>query len=55
MNKRIARGGEFGKTYITKDSKDTEPRFEIPWEFPPRYLDKNMADMDTSLVTVENY
>jgi hypothetical protein len=46
---------EIENTYITRDSKDNEPIFEIQLEFRHWYLDKNMADMEASLVMVGNY
>jgi hypothetical protein len=42
-------------TYVTRDDKDNEPIFEIQMEFQHLYLDKNMADMDTNLVMVDNF
>ncbi len=46
---------EIENTYVTRDNKGNEPIFEIPLEFQHWYLDKNMVDMDTNLVLVENY
>jgi hypothetical protein len=42
-------------TYITIDNKDNEPIFEILLGFQYLYPDKNMADMETILVLVENF
>lgn len=46
---------ELKKTYITIDNKDNEPIFEILLGFQYLYPDKNMADMETILVLVENF
>jgi Trk K+ transport system NAD-binding subunit len=55
MNKIFRNLLRLKMTYVTIDNKDNEPIFEILLVFQHLYPDKNMADMETNLVMVENF